>query len=679
MNCVKFNGIIYSVSKELSLASARISEAQTKAAEDLKSTPMDAGSNPGQDNGEPANLEYPFGDILKMLNFAEILVKTNTYIKPLHYNHSLYEAYKYLLFMKFLRIDSASVYGKMNLNDVCKSYFGALIDRHFIYAINTIEADIIDINAIITKDNVFEVLSQMKSSKKGYNDFPELYIEILIILQKFDPIKGINKYNEEIAETIRVFRVKRNDAWKLLLLNPYKDIPRSYFDYESADSDCWEMPDISLVRPPQVGVNTIIDYEEFAARLEKFTYGFLSGTNDYGASFPTGVVIAGGSISKLMSSNCSDGILLPSDVDMCIYGSSFTERYNTFYNLVSWFDQRARKMGRAIYYALKSSLLTIYIAGINRKFQIIAGKNTNPYEIISEFDLSHVAWCYLNGEVYGLAQAFKSMKTKVSVKMNKIVGNKRLVKTFCCGYKVKRITDIKSISDMESLKNKEKLNQVLSEYNTWYYPTIDDGLAPLQAELHHIAMIRADSAYNIVTTSMDTVMDNIVIDGNFNNDYKATTMNLVNAIDICQKNEGPFCILRGENGNAVRLMSPPMVVDDITFYDDKMGIFIKVTDDIFREFCSKLENHIYRIYKAESVTKKIIDSKSICAFYIKNEKIKASHLNGRSIMVSSRGAPLDVEDDLSLGDVIQIVFLVKIVSLNSEKCVDLVPLKIIRK
>ena len=169
------------------------------------------------------------------------------------------------------------------------------------------------------------------------------------------------------------------------------------------------------------GTQTIKDYMKFRKHFEIFTCNTIDDSFNW-----KGVVIAGGSISKLLTRHFElQDYPIDSDIDFFIYGETLRDRMETLHNTLAYF---CKKYSNKVYFASKGYLIDMYIIGIERVFQIVITSNCNQDGILYNFDLDHVQVLYQQGQVLATPQFVASFKHQASQINNQLFRMRRIMR-----------------------------------------------------------------------------------------------------------------------------------------------------------------------------------------------------------------------------------------------------------
>jgi hypothetical protein len=516
---------------------------------------------------------------------------------------------------------------------------------------------------------------------------PEMFIEMLLFFKNYDFALCFDTNNSTVQARIDLLTKGRATLWEDFMVNPYADFMAEFFTFRETNHSVWDCKGISAIEIPQPGESVLVPYDEFRERVEQFTHGKLKTPMNptIDRPFPlANVAFAGGAITKLLAAKYDPKNARQSDVDLFIHANSFPERARVFEEIINWFSTFNVGVEVKTYYAMCGCVTTIYIKNLARKFQIITNNGMNPFEVISRFDLTHIQWCMMNGQVFGTPEACVALRERVTRFNNTHrLRIERLVKALHCGYSIlkdnnviENYVDITGlIEDPESVQ----LKKMIREFHGWYYPQTSD--MDFDDELQHIlCMIEKDAKATLSTIDPKVVLNNVTIGGNFENDYESMAFSTFNPGVIVNHVVGRRIrkVLLHSKLGTIRLTTPIFKVSKVTLSEAGIEIRVSMQDDAFREFCNVLEGQVFRLFQNGGVTRHIISESNECAFFLPRMRLDMQTARGVSCMRSQRGAALNVEEDMRIGDDIQVLFIIEIVKFDNERAVDLKPVKFVK-
>ena len=570
----------------------------------------------------------------------------------------------------------------------------------YIYLVYDKMEELVDWNrffASMSSDNSkpFEHI-QLALSTGIYKQYPKVLIDMLSFYQSFKFETIFEGNNNEIQKRIQKLNHERQLVIDLFLINPYEYV--DYFVYNMSSDPCWSHEGISIVQSPAVGERTIAPFGELIDRFHKLSHGlFLKSPNPQAKEFPfANVAFAGGSTSKLLGSNYTAKTSRQSDIDIFIFAKTPAERSKYFEMVLRWFDTPNT------YYALRGSVTSIYIKDIPRKFQIVSQNAATVWDVIGRFDLTNVQWALLFGGIHngtpitmdaplvlGTPAACQTMRTKLARYTNaKNVRVNRMIKALYNGYSLlKDRYTLENIIDITDLvtnpKENQQLQTIIRGLYQWYYPESSKFMEPDEENIHILSMIEKDSNATTVSKDINTVLNNIIVSGNFDSDYESISYRTFKVENIQQRVIRPgrneVFAMRSRHG-IIRLTSCVFTVHGIVASDEGITISVNVVDEDFREFIRTLEGPAWRIVTGNNrrVTKTIIDESDHIVFNIQKYRLDAQARRGVSILRSQQGIAMNIEEDLKEGNQLQVLFMIEITSGRDERSLQLKPIRYIK-
>jgi hypothetical protein len=456
------------------------------------------------------------------------------------------------------------------------------------------------------------------------------------------------------------------------------------------NSEVWSCNNISVVKKPTAGQSTIVDMDTVMTRFHEFTCDLFKKPlnpklKDSGATFPwENVAFAGGGATKILSADYEKKNARQSDVDLFIFGETFDDRKKTLDLVLDWFNTFGEERSRT-YYAIRGSVITIYIKNVNRKVQIVSSNAKDLYGIIGFFDLTHIQWALWNWRYYGTPNAALAMRSKIT-RFNNTLSVKayRMIKAMVNGYDVEKSHEItEKIIDLTSLiedpKN-EQLQSIIRDFHGYYYPTDMSDYEPEEELKHILAMICKDANASMATNDPTYVKQNVVVSGNFNDSYESISFTTFNPALIMNKGQNRRLTqmsLKTKHG-VMRLTSNFLTVKRSVTDDEGTKITLKAETEEFPEFTKLLEGNVYRMFRAGGVTKTLFNEGRELLIEIPRYALDAQLARGYSIIRNQRGTPLNIEEDLHAGDKIQFMFIVELTMSDTVRKVILKPIKFIK-
>ncbi len=591
-----------------------------------------------------------------------------------------------LRFSQFLGINKEVIVdGLQNWTE--HSRWVELNNPEYLFAIYAEHEELVDFGKFFRMGGAFASLAKARDLPY-MRARPELYIDMLKFYKNFNFALCFEANNERIQDQVDALNKERAANSKLFLVNPHEPFLAEYFLHSPReDLQLWNCKNISCTKPLAPGEHTIVGFAEAVACFKKFTCNMLEKPLNPKVTKPfpyANVAFAGGSITKILDSKYDVKHSRQSDADIFVFAKTFDERAKIFEEIVEWF--RTYNVGTTVrtYYAVRGSVMTIYIKDIARKFQVISINSKSAYEIISRFDLTHIQWMLYEGVFYGTPEACQAMREKVT-RFNNTNRLKvdRMVKALYCGYSIFKDSDVMQnhvdITNLIENPQSDQMRKYIRNFSAWYYPRTDPEEDDDDTQ-HILAMIEVDAKATLVTNDPNFVINNITIGGNFESDYESTMFSLFNPAHIMNQAVNARIkklALRGAHG-WIRLSTPIMTVSRFIPADTGIDIRCNPNDEEFRIFCAMLENQVFALYNARGVTKHILSDNGEITFTIPKYRIEHQTSSGISCLRSHRGEPLNIEEDLRPGDKLQVLFLIEIIRMEEERFVELKGIKFVK-
>ena len=240
----------------------------------------------------------------------------------------------------------------------------------------------------------------------------------------------------------------------------------------------------------------LIKIEIDKAKLDDFSENLLDGMNYKNCA------IAGGSINKLyLNLDTSHKLFKHSDIDIYLYGEK-EDKIKTLKYLLKFF-----KYTVLIPY---NNVLTMYFRGKTRHIQIICTDAKTKYNIVSNFDFSHLEMMYDGTDFLATKWCLDNLKTNsTTFKEFSKSSNFRLYKTLLLNLKIKNYKYDKKENNYHTeqklfdavLGNKE-YEQELTHF---YYPKFNEDLNKIIDDLENIYI----NKYNIHNYTFRNIINNL--------------------------------------------------------------------------------------------------------------------------------------------------------------------------
>lgn len=569
-----------------------------------------------------------------------------------------------------------------------------LYDAEYIYPVFQLNEDLVDFKKFFRLHNApLEAVRQcgelyerwVKNSERS----PEEYIDMLLFFKNYNFSTCFFENTQEVQARIEYLEKGRSNIWKTFMVNPHE--LGDYFKYTPAGCDVWSCDGISSVPRHKPNECTLAPFDVALNNLTKFTHNCFSVPLNKSlgdcVTFPhDNVIFAGGAVSKLLSTNYSHKNARQSDVDIFIVAERFSERSKMLERVLDWFD--TSKNTPRTYYAIRGSVISIYVKNIARKFQIISINNTNPYSVINRFDMSHVQWCYTGGKFFGTPEACKALREKITRFTNvRNLRINRLIKALHCGYDIykdKEVIDNHTdltllLTDNDSTTRSLQLQKMIRDLYGFWYPKDEPDMDADELEQHILCQIEKDSNANLVGTNTKFVFDNIIIGGNFDNGYESILYTTFNLASVINKPPGRLVnrITPRTKYGPVRLSTGIITCVNVIVGAEGVTITAQV-DEQFIEFCALLENQLFRIFIHADVDKHIVDENNRIILFLSRYQVTGQEIRGITYMKSQRGEPLNIEEDLTPGDEFQVTFTMDVSLQRGNRQITLKPCNFIK-
>jgi len=551
-----------------------------------------------------------------------------------------------------------------------------LSDPEYLYLIYMKYPDIVDFNKFFREyESPYDTLKTALTIPIIKND-NMLRIEIISFFESYNIKKIFNENTEEVSKRYHELWEQKKQCSNIFLLNPFEYM--NYLKYKPNTDNIWSCKDISNRKELIPGESVICTEEEFWKRYDEFSCGILN-------NLPLdGCYVAGGSINLLLSKNFVDE--KASDVDIFIPKSRKNNKDNKD-NKDELFDNIVGKLNTDhTYYAIRGSVVNVYICGINRTIQLISIDDQNLYMAIRRFDLTHIQLAVKYGEnnsrmLLATPQALQALQEQTTrfgwIGNLKLV---RLVKALYRGYNIyqdERVLEKYGQLHNFFAKDNTNIQKIIREFHGYFHPKIDDD------SNYILGMIEKHTDASLVTKELAIVRTNIIIGGKFKTDYEAMSFKNFNSeliVNTKMPRRYGITPIKKETG-FYRLMSGKMIVSKINIGDNDLEVNAKLDDQDFIEFINKLETKVYPLYQQDELTRKIIiekDGYKYIKFVMPNFIINSQEQRKYLCLRSQRGDPLNIKEDLNENDEIKVVFYMLIRSEHNNKSIELKPTRFIK-
>lgn len=611
-----------------------------------------------------AHITTPYAFTPNMYNaFAGVLCRGP--IRPLIELDSHKELYYLICFMRELKMSPGDILGSF-AGWVDADEWMHLADDEYMYLLYTEMMELVSYKKYFRMSN--KPYRHLRKAVK-LTEFadPHKYISLIMFYKNYN-IQGIfNENNRMVQERVAELVKERARVSDLFLINPHRLAPE-YFEYTPCLTPAWSCEGISVHGPSTPGDRMLASHQECLGRLHDFTQGLLFRD---GITLPwANIIVAGGAVSRWVSTLYDRTKSRQSDLDIFIFAKSYAERSAMFETVLRWFASSST------YYAIRGSVVSIYLKNVNRKFQIISSNAVTAFDIINEFDLSHVQWMYHNGDFYGTPEACISLRARVTEFNNTCrIRSFRAVKALHCGFNIIKHDKVEFIAEIVNNPKSVQVAKMIRELYGFYYPTSHPDMSAQDEQNHILCMIEKDSGATFTHNDIEFVLQNVVIGGNFENDYEMVNYHTFNPNMVVTWNGINKSLVTLKSKHAViRLTTCKLIVKNVIANEIGMEVFTQPTEDDFNEFLRTLENIIYRMFADREANKMTVDG--ILAFEVSKFILQLQQSKGIAMMRDQRGQPLNIEEELRPGDTIQILFTIQVDKVSNV--IKLIPIKFIK-
>lgn len=481
-----------------------------------------------------------------------------------------------------------------------------------------------------------------------------------IIINFHKLFNEIEFFNEETQEKYTKLKATYHDR---LMLRPHTDTFANYFKYTAPSKITYSATGISRYPGYIADDPTIADADTFAQRWAEVSCGMFdkSPNENFNGTFPYDTcIIAGGCLARSLNYHFKNANNF--DVDIFVIGNDRNDRINNMRKVISWFESPNT------YFSIIGSVVTIYIIGCPRMFQIISNDKTTPYDVISSFDSAHLQWALVNGTVFGTAAAFDAFRHMTTAPTN--VGRfrgERFVKAMYDGFNVAydATHEDNQVFDLSHLvadpENNQALKNVIAEFYRYWYPRDDPSLTGAERDMYIKEEIKLHTKCNVVATTLEDVLKHVTVGGNFETDYAATTYQSFNFANVKVRASRRSTFDVQDHTGTVRLVSDIMVIDEIKNGANDFQIICNVTPNSeFEDFLKSIDGMLYRMFILRRPKTLTLNNGKV-TFHLEPELIERQTANEISILKNQHGDPLDITTQLEAGEQVRILFKIHVI------------------
>lgn len=511
-------------------------------------------------------------------------------------------------------------------------------------------------------------------------------------LQKFNLESLFVETNARTIQRLGELRKQRADAFRGVLVELVDEVVGQFRRVKSST-----VPEIDGTKYPilfdpesrvPIGEPTVCTATQAAANFTLFTCGVFDKIRAFAPM--TNIVVAGNSTRQ-----CVEARYRPkaaSDCDIFVFGESPEVRKEAVNQLINAFE--LAYTGR-VYYATVGCVVTIYITGIARKFQIVCGWFTTAYDVINRFDLSHIqigaVWPFASAvpTFVMTVQCARALTNYTSEVWNTDqLRTERVMKAVYNGFDVESTAHFSTIHiDVKSSLDSPKLcNDAVESFCAYYYPP---EVAPSsRGETANISrQIKNDCKATNVYTTVTDLFNTLKLDGEFNSVYatKLWTEFDINQVGLVTPKYRGATVIK-TIGNANRFRSGMLSVVSSVVGDENFTIRCQVKEDTFAQHLKTLEGSLAGHVKFGARNGRFSRgflTNNILTIEVPILRINALKNYGSGMVMDASNQALDVDDAFKEGDEFYIVY-----SYGVERTIDgnhaqqtfpsLIPFKIVR-
>lgn len=543
-----------------------------------------------------------------------------------------------------------------------------LCDKEYVFCVWSVVPQFADIKHIMLHYDAQQIASALRKALEVL-DY-ETYVGIATMLAEINVSAYFTTTNPDTLAKIEQIKAKREKFGHMLLINPYGGNVW-YENYACAGprdtENTWDHP-ISPYPKVAQGNKLLVDSDTFHDRFEAFSCGVFnaSQSGDASLAFPhDNIVFAGGAITKMLHANHSPKTWVGSDLDMFVVAERDDVRRATVEAVVRWF------MGPKTLFFVNSSVISIYIIGMRRKFQLISSNVSSIWGVLNNFDLTHIKWAFgfLTGVLTTHETVMNDCKGISVCTESGHYRDMRMIKAMHMGYAIKKTPNLAQVGAANVLDNpaSPEFQKHVRTLNKFYFPIPDPEIDPETDRARMVEMCSADSLEAPLVEGFAKIMGGFVLGGNFL-DYSPVycstfNKNLVTNLGRFRRRAHRFILFNGMH--RLRVHTGAMTCEAINEHEYETVLTLTPTDPEFEKFAHTLE--AFYIEQTEKDPHRIIDSQGRIVIKMRNDVIAANFLKGRD----ANGNPINLREDVRQGDKLQLV--VTITFLMMENRIDLEP------
>jgi len=455
-------------------------------------------------------------------------------------------------------------------------------------------------------------------------------------------------------------RKQRADTFRGVLIQLSECSPQNLVrvPHNSVDIDATKYPVLFENNRVPMGAPVVCGAMEAIDRLDQYTCGVMKAISQH-TSFDN-IIVAGNGARQ-----CIEPKYRPktsSDVDIFVFGTTAADRSSAAKGIVEAFE---RAYPSRVYYAITGYVITVYIVGIRRKFQIVCGYFQTAYDVLNRFDLSHIqvgaVWEGKVARFVMTVQCARALTNYTSEVWNTDqLRVERMMKAVYNGFNVESLNHFIAIGvDVLSSMNSTKACQdALEAFCSYYYPS--GGEQSREDMANNIRHIKMDSKATDVYTDAESVVKTMKTDGEFNSVYATKSyseFNLDTVGLITPKYMGITMVKTISNAN--RFRTGTLRVMSCAEIEGNLVLRTKVEDPKYVEHLNTIERglagHVRFGARNGRFTRGFLNG-GVLEIRIPETRIESSRNYGSGIIVDASGQALDPDDAFVEGEEIYVVY-----------------------
>lgn len=243
-------------------------------------------------------------------------------------------------------------------------------------------------------------------------------IEYLATLSRITPF-DINTADHKRIKSMHNYLLSSAEC---LLVDPF-DYTDYLAKYTPPVFPGYKLRELSKIAIPEGSL--IVYKEEALARIDEMLSKYVPPNFDW-----SNIVLAGGSVAKLIMPAQSKFLNNRSDIDFFIYGEDLKSSVDAFKRILGLFDNYKK--------SINNSVCTVYDFNAPKMIQLISINRKTAAEVIKRFDLSNCQWMYNGSQILCTPLAVKSLREMTCYVSGETNTSARFAKAHANGYDVSK-------------------------------------------------------------------------------------------------------------------------------------------------------------------------------------------------------------------------------------------------